>query len=276
MTPDALKHAIEQIQMDEDMRARVMRRSLDHKKEHSMKHSKKIKGILIAAAVAVMALSITAFAAARNQVFITWADDTVSYDTLDEAQAALDAQGSNITLPETFANGYAFAGANLEHQAVGEEDEAAPEDDVIYSSEDSTIMAVTDGMDVITYTFSGQQDSISCTYEKGSSKVFLSVTDLGTYWDGIDPNDAIQAGGYEFYYGESNADASEALATEVDDAGIPTATTVTMSDGDAEDLTPGTSRCLMWEMDGKTCMLSSLDDSMTRDGLIEMALELCK
>ena len=36
MTPDALKHAIKQIKMDETMQARVLRRSLDFAKEHEM------------------------------------------------------------------------------------------------------------------------------------------------------------------------------------------------------------------------------------------------
>ena len=54
MKPDALKHAVEQIEMDEAMQARVLRGSLDYGKEHNTDVYKRQAVIVVVAIVAAV------------------------------------------------------------------------------------------------------------------------------------------------------------------------------------------------------------------------------
>ena len=155
MTPDKLKHAVDQIHMDEQARARVLRRSLDRMEEPiMMKQKKNYKRIAIVAVAAVMALSITAFAAVQNQVKVTWTDRNTEVHTLSEAQEIMDAAKIGMKLPETLPGGYTFESANVARSALAEEKDV----------EDPENVQILTGENGIVYSFSGEAggDEVSC------------------------------------------------------------------------------------------------------------------
>lgn len=284
MTPEALKHAIAQVQMDEDMRTRVLRRSLDRETEDSMKHTTFRKRVIAAAAVAVMALSVTAFAAFKSQVMLSWVDETYTYDTISEAQKALADTGSKLTLPEKFSNGYAFAGAALEHQATTEEGSATEtENGQVFSGENGITFSVTP--DSLT-------SNLSCTYEKGDSEVSLSAIDAAQCSLAEGNTAAAEVGGRKFYFTNAAIAVERTGAAVVQDGdsqretavypdGYQAETTVTVVDGSLvegsdENVQLQTPGILQWQEDGKVYTLTNLDGSLTQAELIQMALELCK
>lgn len=270
MTPKALKHAIEQIEMDEAMQARVLRRSLDAMKEHdTMKQKKNYKRIAIVAVAAVMALSVTAFAAVRNQVKVTWRDINAEVTTLSEAQEIMDAAGIDLTLPETLPGGYAFESANVARSMMAEEVEE-PENPKILTGDNG-----------IVYTFSGVDggDAVACTYAKGEEKVMLDA-DKATV--GIDSEGCtiVEKNGITFYCssGEtvsvsSVAVAEDALPADFDPADFDMEELDTSAmDVDTQD---GSYSSICWMMDGTLYSLSQLDGELSHDQLVDMALALC-
>lgn len=279
MTPDALKHAVERIQMDEDMRARVLRRSLDQEKETIMKKKPKI-AIIAAVAAAVAVLSVTAFAAVRSQVLISWTNENDTYETLSQAQEALAATGSSLTLPESFSNGYAFAGAAMEHQAVTEE----------ATENDQTPAEFTDEGDIFSLPESGMADNLRCTYEKGDSDVSLSAVDAAQM--PLDEENAVVAevGGHKFCFIQNTiaVESTEAAAiedgepqedAEIQNDGYQTENIVTVEDGslvEGSGVTLQSPAILQWQEDGKVYTLTNMDGTLTQAELIQMALELCK
>lgn len=270
MTPHALKHAIEQIEMDETMQARVLRRSLDHRKEPTMK--KKHYRIAIAAVVAVMALSVTAFAAVRNQVKVIWTDENDTINTLSEAQEALTGTGSRLTLPEALPGGYTFKNAEISHQLMAEEQDLP---------ENGQVIQRTDSEDGIVYSFNGQaaEDGVACTYEKDGADVHF---DAVKSTDGIDSEgcNVVEKNGITFYCSSGETVAVSSVAME--DVDLP-------EDFDPEDFDPedldlsaidtdtqdGTYCSVRWIADGVSYSLSQLNGDLTHDQLIDMALALC-
>lgn len=273
MTPDKLKHAVEQIHMDETARARVLRRSLDRMEEPTMmKQKKDYKRIAVVAVAAVMVLSITAFAAVRNQIQVIWTDQSAVITSLSEAQEALAGTGSKLTLPETLPSGYAFESAQISHQMMAEEGSLPENRQEIQESE---------GEDGLVYSFHGEtaENGVACTYEKDGSDVRF---DAVRSQDGINSEgcNVVEKNGFTFYcsFGETVAVSSAA----VEDGDLP-------EDFDPENFDPedldlsaldmdtqdGTYLSIQWIMDGTSYSLSQLNGELTHDQLIDMALALC-
>ena len=270
MTPDALKHAVEQIHMDEIMQARVLRRSLDHRKEHdTMKQKRNYKRIAIVAVAAVMALSVTAFAAVRNQVKMTWTNLSAEVHTLSEAREMMEAAKINMTLPETLPGGYAFKSANVAHSMLAEEKDPAEE-----------TQSLTDENGFF-FTLNGTagEDTFTCTYEKDGARVCLDAgrtpTDLSA-----EDCETVEKGGMTFRCVEGGTTSvSTAVMTDAD---VP-------EDFDPENFDPeeldlsaidmdtqeGSHCSVFWEKDGISYTLFQLNGELTRDQLIDMALALC-
>ena len=270
MTPKALKHAIEQIEMDEAMLARVLRRSLDAMEEHdTMKQKKNYKRIAIVAVAAVMALSVTAFAAVRNQVKVTFTDQNAEVTTLSEAQEIMDAAKIGLTLPEALPGGYAFESANVARSMMAEVQEPAENPQILT------------GENGLVYTFSGEtgNNAVTCTYAKDGEKVMLDADTAPLDMDAADC-DVVEQDGVRFYCSEGD---TMAVTTAVmDSADVPD--DFVPEDFDPEDLDlsavdmdtqDGTFRSVLWTADGVTYSLSQLSCSLTRDQLIDMALALC-
>lgn len=260
MTPDELKHAVKQIRMDEMMQARVLRRSLDHRKELEPVKKKNYKRIAIVAVAAVLALSVTAFAAARNRVLVSWSGQDSAIETLSDAQQAMDSAGCDLTLPETFSNGYAFESASVAKQMMAEETDTDVKAGQQISSEDGMV-----------FTFVGgdgaAQESVSCDYRKGGETVMLQASKLGPDFDMIEDEDMVELEGHKFFYSENTVDAVAMVATEdgmteVDDSAVDQAA-------------QSTSRNVSWQSGGTTYFLSQLDGTLTKGELLQMALELC-
>lgn len=272
MTPKALKHAIEQIEMDEAMQARVLRRSLDAMEEHdTMKQKRNYKRIAIVAVAAVMALSVTAFAAVRNQVKVTWTDRATEVHTLSEAQEIMDAAKIDMTLPETLPGGYTFESANVARSALAEEKD----------TEDPQNVQILTGENGIVYSFTGEAggDTVSCVYEKDGAKVYL---DAGTVSADVSAEDCetVEKGGMTFRCVEGGTTSvSTAVMTDAD---VP-------EDFDPENFDPeeldlsafdvdtqeGSHCSIFWEKDGISYTLFQLNGELTRDQLMDMALTLC-
>lgn len=272
MTPDELQHAVNQIHMDEAMRARVLRRSLACMEESTMmKQKKNYTRIAIVAVAAVMALSVTAFAAVRNQVKITWTDRNTEVHTLTEAQEIMDAAKIGMKLPETLPGGYTFESANVARSALAEEKDA----------EDPENVQILTGENGIVYSFSGESggDEVSCVYDKDGAKVYL---DAGTLPPELSDADCetVKKGGMTFRCVEGGTTSvSTAVMT---DAEVP-------EDFDPENFDPeeldlsaldtdtqeGTHCSIFWEQDGISYTLFQLNGELTRDQLIDMALALC-
>lgn len=272
MTPKALKHAIEQIEMDEAMQARVLRRSLDAMEEHdTMKQKKNYKRIAIVAVAAVMALSVTAFAAVRNQAKVIWTDQSSVITSLSEAQEALTGTGSKLTLPEALPGGYAFDHAEISHQMMAEEQDMP---------ENLQEIQTLEGEDGIVYSFMGEtaQEGVACTYEKDGTEVRF---DAAKSTDGIDSDGCsiVEKNGITFYCssGETVSVCSGAVETgdlpeDFDPADFdPADLDLSAVDVDTQD---GTYRSICWTMDGITYSLSQLNGNLTHDQLIDMALSL--
>ena len=257
MKPDALKHAVEQIEMNEAMQARVLRRSLDYGKEHNtMQQKRNYKRIAVIAVAAVMALSVTAFAAVRSQARVLWMDGNSTIENMAEAQQALKDTGSNVTLPEQLADGYTFAGANVTHQMLAEE--SGQDAQEVSEGEDGTVFTFVDG---------SEERGVSCVYRKGDEEVALDASKLDDllYDEETAECDVVELEGQTFYYSEGDT---------------VTATTMTAEDGVVEDSSMesrgGTFRSVSWQKDGISYSLSQLDGSLTREELVQTALELCK
>lgn len=251
MTPDALKHAIKQIKMDETMQARVLRRSLDYAKEHdTMKQKKSWKRIAIIAAAAVIVLSATAFAAVRSQVFVSWSDGSYLYQTIDEAQKAMEQAGGTLSLPEAFSNGYTFKGAYQDHQMAAEAQESGAKDN---------------GM-VFTFMDGTQQEGLTCDYSRSDETVSLSAAKADSpAQDAAGENSQIlELEGVTFLCSE---DSVASVSTTATGDG-----SVVESSGEPQE---GLSRSVSWQVEGVSYQLSQLDGSLTWNELCQMALELC-
>lgn len=260
MTPDALKQAIKQIQMDEIMQARVLRRSLDHRKELEPVKKKNYKRIAIVAVAAVMVLSITAFAAARNRVLVSWSNSESAIETLADAQQAMDSVGCDLTLPETFSNGYAFESGYAAQQMMAEEADTTTKDGHVISGEDGMV-----------FTFTGSdgtaQESVTCDYRKGDETVMLQATKLAADFETAEDEDVVELEGHKFVYSENTVDAVAMVATE---DGM-----TEVEDSAVEQTAQSTARNVTWQSGGMTYFLSQMDGTLTRAELIQMALELC-
>ena len=119
MTPQELKHAVEQMDLSQDMQERILYRSLTAGKEAPMRKEKRWKRAAVAAVAAVMVLTVTAVAASRSQVFVHWSEEGYAYASLPEAQKALEAVGGTLTLPETLSE-YTFQGAYTNYEMMAE------------------------------------------------------------------------------------------------------------------------------------------------------------
>lgn len=273
MTPETLKHAVEQIHMDEIMRARVLRRSLAYRKEHAtMKQKKNYKRIAIVAVAAVMALSVTAFAAVRNQVKVIWTDESDVITSRSEAQEALADIGSRLTLPEALPGGYAFEEAQISHQMLAEEQELP---------ENRQVIQRTDSEDGIVYSFAGEtaEDGVSCTYEKDGAEVRF---DASKATDGIDSEgcNIVEKNGITFYC--SSGETVSVSSVAVEDGDLPENFDPEQLDPNDLDLSAmdtdtqeGTYRSIQWIADGVSYSLSQLNGSLSHDQLMDMALALC-
>ena len=266
MRPDALKHAIAQIELDETMQARVLRRSLDHRKEHeSMKKKPRIAIIAVAAAAAAL-LSATAFAAVRSQTRVIWTDQNAVIDTLSEAQDAMDSAGIGLTLPETLPGGYGFESANVSHSMLAEEQDA----------EDIQNVQTLEGEDGTVFSFVGGTDTggVVCTYAKDGDTVHF---DASKSLDTIDSEgcDVVERGGVTFYC--SSGETVSVSSVAVEDGDLPADFDPADPDLSAMDVDTqsGTYRSVCWTVGGVTCTLSQTGGSLTQDDLIEMALTLC-
>lgn len=273
MTPDKLKHAVDQIHMDETMRARVLRRSLDRMEESTMtKQKKNYKRIAIVAVAAVMALSITAFAAVRNQVKVTWTDENDTINTLSEAQEALAGTGSKLTLPEALPGGYTFQNAEISHQLMAEEQDLP---------ENKQVIQRTDSEDGIVYSFNGQaaEDGVACTYEKDGAEVRLDAAKSTGSIDSEGCN-IVEKHGITFYCSSGETVAVSSMAVETGDLPEdfdpenidPEELDLSAIDTDTQD---GTYNSICWTLDGITYSLSQLNGDLTHGQLIDMALALC-
>ena len=266
MNPDALKHAIEQIEMDETMQARVLRRSLDHRKEHEPMKKKPRIAIVAVAAAAVMALSVTAFAAIRNQVQVIWTDAGATIDTLSEAQEALAGTGSKLTLPQALPGGYAFKNAQISHQMTAEEQDA----------EDIQNVQTLEGEDGIVFSFVGDtgSDGVACTYDKDGETVLFDASKLPMDMD-CEGCDIVEKNGVTFYCCSGETVSVSSVAVE--DGDLPEDFDPAGPDLSAMDVDTqtGTYRSVCWTVDGITYTLSQTGGSLTQDDLLEMAAELC-
>lgn len=258
MTHDEFHRAVSRIDSQE-IQARVLRRSLDYAKEFDrMKPKKNYKRIAIAAVAAVMALSVTAFAAVRSQVAVIWSDAANTIADLAEAQQIWQDTGSKLALPEKFSDGYTFAGANATHQMMAEEQGETPENGQVLENEDGTV-----------FTFVGEQaeSGVSCVYRKDGEEVTL---DANKFYDGLiyDENvaecDVVELEGQTFYCSEGDTVAATMVTAE--DGAVVESSVEPQS---------GTYRSVSWEMDGVSYSLSQLDGSLTQEELCQMALELC-
>lgn len=119
MTPQELKHAVEQMDLSQDMQERILYRSLTAGKEAPMRKKKRWKRAAVAAVAAVMVLTVTVVAASRSQVFVHWSEEGYAYASLPEAQKALEAVGGTLTLPETLSE-YTFQGAYTNYEMMAE------------------------------------------------------------------------------------------------------------------------------------------------------------
>lgn len=119
MTPQELKHAVEQMDLSQDMQERILYRSLTARKEAPVSKKKRWKRAAVAAVAAVMVLTVTAVAASRSQVFVHWSEEEYAYTSLPEAQKALEAVGGTLTLPETLSE-YTFQGAYTNYKMMAE------------------------------------------------------------------------------------------------------------------------------------------------------------
>ncbi len=174
-----------------------------------------------------------------------------SYDTVSEAQAALEDQGGTLALPERFSNGYAFAGAALERHAIAEEASggAPMENDQIIKREAGLVYTIPDGT---------WQDGLSCTYEQAGERVTLCISGAGLPEE--EAGQWTEAGGHRFCYTEDAVSTASAAANEDGSA--------------AETDQKHSARSLLWQDGGKQYSLTQLDGSLTRTELIRMALEL--
>lgn len=263
MTPDALKHAMEQIELNDEMQARVLRRSLAQGKEHkNMRHKRNYKRIAMASVAAVMVLSVTAFAAVRSQVMVSWVDPSDTIVDLAEAQQALKDTGSGLTLPENLA-GFDFHSANVSHHMMAQEQQ-----DAQTSSQVQVLEEKVDG-EAFVYSFTGEKkdDGVSCIYRRGDEEVLLDADKLDDlmYDENGDQCDVVELEGQTFYCSDG-ATASTAMVTAEDGK---------VAASDIEEVQSGTYRCVSWQADGVTYSLSQIDGSLTREELCRMALELC-
>lgn len=252
MTPEQLRHAVAQIENTE-LQARVLRRSLDYGKEQEpMKTKRHIGRMTVAAAAAVLVLSVTAFAAVRGQTAVRWSDAENTIVDLGEAQQVWQQVGSKLALPEALSNGYTFAEARTTQQMMAEEQTLAPEE----------------GRNGIVYKFIGEQADVgvSCIYRKGDEEVTLDTNPLDDllYDAEMGACDVVELEGQTFYCNEGDTVSSTMVTVEdgaVVDSGMETQT--------------GTYRSVSWQKDGVGYSLSQLDGSLTREELCQMALELC-
>ncbi len=257
MTPQELKHAAEQIKMNEEIQARVLRRILESGKEVPVKRQKNWKRIALAATAAVVILTVTAVASNWNRVSISWADSDYTYETLDEAQKAVKAVGSNMVLPEELLD-YAFQGAYTNYKMS-----ADTEDGRSYTFVNGT-----------------EQQGVSCDYEKENSKVTLTAVPVGEEPEAI-TTEAVQiveegelileggADGQAKLYTLPYVYKEEPLIITVDASPIEMSSNLEPSyvEGNQE----GCVKTLSWTVDGMQYTLSQTDGDLGQADLTEMA-----
>lgn len=249
MTPEQLRHAVAQIENTE-LQKRVLRRSLDYGKEHEpMKTKRHIGRIAAAAAAAVLALSVTAFAAVR-QLRVDYSAPNTEVMNLEEAQEWMQAVGSELALPETFSNGYQFSGAN--HPLLADGTETAGLVCVYEKEEESLCLRVAPSEDET--EASGDEIQEPSIYREPTVSVSRGSAEL-------EPETEAKVTDLLFRYREkplviecADEDASE---------GSGAAERITIVD-----------RTISWEQDGVAYELAQMEGSLTQEELLEMALEL--
>lgn len=219
------------------------------KEEYKMKHFD-MKKVLIATAAAVMVLGTITVASGKIAGIVSHSSsipDYTRYADLAEAEARA---GVLTDAPESFSNGYRFKSINLV--------------DTGYKNEDG---AVSDNF-----------TSLSLRYAKGSDTVIYDIQPRPFAGKGAadisDMFDIFDEDGTTFYYMEAHNKwvPGDYKPTEEEKAQVE-AGTLNIGYGAAE-ISYSDSKQLFWEKDGHERSLFCMDSELSREELIEMALEI--
>ena len=258
MTPQELKHAVEQMDLSQDMQERILYRSLTAGKEAPMRKKKRWKRAAVAAVAAVMVLTVTAVAASRSQVFVHWSEEGYAYASLLEAQTALEAAGGTLTLPEKLSE-YTFQGAYTNYEMMAE-------------TEDGRTFSLVN---------QSERKGLSVDYRSPSGQVTLTAEPAAVWEDADQANqtEAVEQGlpvVTEITTITGDLVVKEQTEPEATLYTLPyvyreTPTVVAI---EVEDIEGETVKTLQWTVDGVTYTLSQTAGDLTEQELAAMAESL--
>lgn len=245
-----LQKQAERFQSDTDMDIafeKVMQRLQAKKMEETkMKHFS-MKKALIATAVAVMALG-TLTLASSGVKYISSSSSVISdytkYADLGEAESTA---GVVTGAPESFSNGYRFLGINIEQNS--------------YHNEEHNVI--------------DSFPSVSIRYKKGSDKLKYEVLPRAMEADFVkNYTDTFEADGITYYYHELHSKwvPVDYEPTEEEKAQME-AGTLNIGVG-ADEISYSDSKSIIWEKDGHMRQLFCIDIDLSKEELVQMALEI--
>lgn len=246
MKKQELINAIGTVNLDDKAKNRILKRTLSqaHKKECGKMSKKKI--CAIAAAAAVFAIGIVAYAA--NGIITSWEGSSSAipeYNSLPAAHQLAKDIGYEPKIPESFKNGYSFENARIVNNRL---------------KDDSNISVE-------------KFKSVAADYKKGANTVMLSVDKFNSYVD-LSGDITININGTELYY------------TSYTNKIVPPDYRLTDEDIKAEEngelvFSYGSDRVyisqvqgLTWKQDGMQYNFTQIDGELSSDELIEMAAEI--
>ena len=213
---------------------------------NKMKHFH-VKKAIIATAAAVMALgTVTVLATGGVKNIISSSTSFPDYTKYADLTEAEGKAGVTTNAPERFSNGYVFYGINLEQNS--------------YRTEE----------DIQTDSFT----SLSIEYHKGSDIIDYSVQPRPMLADTKERTEAIEEDGITYYY-QSIQNKFVPLNYEptAEEYAQMEAGTLNIGVG-ADKISYSIGKHIWWEINGQQHLLFCMDNDISKEKLLDMALEL--
>lgn len=216
------------------------------RRKRPMLKSKKLRTVLIAA-IAVMALSVSAFAA--TGIITRWDSHSWArpeYDTLPTVEQTIKDVGYAAKLIEEFSNGYAFqAGSIVDNDLVDEGGHSA------------------ESFKSFNFTYAKDGDEVWFSQDKYDSDLGEASGDVAATVDGIDV----------MYFSYNNKLVPPDYKLSDEDKAAEEAGELIFSYG-SDEVTTQVVQCVFWQEDDVHYSLTQMDGALSAEELVAMAAEV--
>ena len=215
--------------------------------ETKMKHFN-MKKAIIATAAAVMVLgTITVAASGKITSIVSHSLAFPQYTRYTDLPKAESAAGVTTNAPETFSNGYQFYGISIENMS--------------YETDDNTKV--------------DSFKALSIEYRSGSDRVLYDVQPRPTLIENTDNRyETFEQDGITYYYQEMRNKWVPVGYEPTDEENAQMeAGTLNIGVG-ASEISYSDSKCIVWEVNGHQRELFCMDNEISKEDLIAMALEI--